>query len=266
MPDEGRLRRDLCEIGRRLWQQSLVAATDGNLSVRLSDRHLLATPTSMSKGFMSPDEIVKIDMSGDAVGGFTRPSSEIRMHLAIYTDRPDVCAVVHAHPPTATGFAAARVAVPTEILTEATTFLGPVAVVEYATPGTAELPEALLRHVKGHNLFLLANHGAVAVGRDIYEAAYRMEQLEHCAKIAIVARQLGGAQPIDRAELERLQAIRRELGLEPSDASCLIGDASCTEEDSRTSPPAPDPAAGPPDEALVQKITDLVMEALEKEQ
>ncbi len=265
MPDEGQLRRDLCEIGRRLWQQSLVAATDGNFSVRLNEQHLLATPTSVSKGFMSPDEIVKIDRNGDPVEGFTRPSSEIRMHLAIYAARPDVCAVVHAHPPTATGFAAARVPVPTEILTEATTFLGPVALVGYATPGTPELPEALMRHVDDHNVFLLANHGAASVGRNIHEAAYRMEQLEHCAKIAIVARQLGGAQPIDRSELERLQAIRRELGLEPSDESCLVGEAACADESTQGSRVAPDPTQSPADEALVERITDLIMAALDEQ-
>jgi L-fuculose-phosphate aldolase len=266
MPDEGQLRRDLCEIGRRMWQQTLVAATDGNFSVRLSERHLLATPTSVSKGFMSPDEIVKIDMQGDSVEGFTRPSSEIRMHVTIYAERPDVCAVVHAHPPTATGFAAARAPVPTNILTEATTFLGPVALVGYATPGTVELPEALARHVADHNLFLLANHGAVAVGRDIYEAAYRMEQLEHCARIAIVARQLGGAQPIDRAELERLQAIRRELGLEPSELSCLVEGGACAGDPTPASASPSGPASPGADEALVQRITDLIMEALGEQQ
>lgn len=265
MPDEGQLRRDLCETGRRLWQQSLVAATDGNFSVRLDEQHLLATPTSVSKGFMSPDEIVKIDLSGNPVEGFTRPSSEIRMHLAIYAARPDVCAVVHAHPPTATGFAAARVPVPTEILTEATTFLGPVALVGYATPGTPELPDALMRHVSDHNLFLLANHGAASVGRNIHEAAYRMEQLEHCAKIAIVARQLGGAQPIDRSELQRLEAIRRELGLEPSAVSCLVGEGACVEERTPAASPASKPAQAGVDEALVQRITDLIMAALDNQ-
>jgi L-fuculose-phosphate aldolase len=264
MPDEGQLRRELCETGQRLWQQSLVAATDGNFSVRLTDQHLLATPTSVSKGFMSPDEIVKIDMNGQPVEGFTRPSSEIRMHLAIYARRSDVCAVVHAHPPTATGFAAARVPVPTEILTEATTFLGPVALVGYATPGTPELPEALMAHLADHNLFLLANHGAVSVGRNIHEAAYRMEQLEHCAKIAIVARQLGGARPIGSSELERLQAIRRELGLEPSDVSCLIGEGACADEGTQAASPTAGTAQTGADDALVQRITDLIMEALEK--
>jgi L-fuculose-phosphate aldolase len=154
--------------------------------------------------------------------------------------------------------------VPTEILTEATTFLGPVALVGYATPGTPELPDALVGQVKEHNLFLLANHGAVAVGRDIFEAAYRMEQLEHCAKIAVAARQLGGARPIDTAELERLQAIRRELGLEPSDASCLVGERGCGDEGSQTPPAAPTGGATA-DEALVDRITDLILGALEQD-
>lgn len=251
MPDEGRLRRDLCEIGRRMWMQGLVVATDGNFSVRLSERHLLATPTGVSKGFMSPDEIVKIDMTGTPVEGFTRPSSEIRMHLAIYERRPDVCAVVHGHPPTATGFAAARVSVPTEILTEAHTFLGPVALVEYATPGTENVPQALARHVKDHNLFLLANHGAVAVGSDLFQAGYRMEALEQSARIAITARLLGGAHAIEQSELAKLQQIRAELGLLPTEESCLAAGDSCRWAE--------------PDETLVAQITELVMEALREQ-
>ncbi|MGQ9731075.1 MAG: class II aldolase/adducin family protein [Candidatus Zipacnadales bacterium] len=230
MPDEEQLRRDLCEIGRRLWIQGLVAATEGNFSVRLSSDRLLATPTGVNKGFMSPQEIVKIDLNGQPVEGFARPSSEIKMHLAIYERRPDVYAVIHAHPPTATGFAVAQLPVPTEILTEAHTFLGPVAIVEYATPGSEELPRALARHVKDHNLFLLANHGAVAVGADLFQASYRMEALEQSAKIAVVAHQLGGAKPIEPQELARLQAIREELGFAPRDEACLEGGPSVAED------------------------------------
>jgi len=252
MPDEGQLRRDICEVGRRLWAQSLVAATDGNFSVRLTDELVLATPSGVSKGFMSPEEIVKIDMTGATVEGFTKPSSEIKMHLTIYRSRPDVCAVVHGHPPTATGFAAARVPVPTDILTEAHTFLGPVAVADYATPGSDDLPRTLLPHIGEHNLFLLANHGAVAVGPDLFNAAYRMEALEQAAKIAIVARELGGAQAIDPPELAKLQAIRSDLGLDPSDEPCLD---SC--EGSATDAPS--------DENLVERITDIVMQALASE-
>jgi len=260
MADEGQLRRDLCEVGRRLWMQGLVAATDGNFSVRLTGEHLLATPTGVSKGFMSPDQIVKIDLSGQPVEGFTRPSSEIRMHLTVYAARPDVCAVVHGHPPTATGFAAARQPVPTEILTEAACFLGPVAVAGYATPGTDELAETLAPHMPGHNLFLLANHGAVAVGRDLFEACYRMESLEQCAKIAVVARQLGGAQEIAPCELARLREIRQELGYAPSCRTCLraagAGDFSVGKRDQ------PAPSRPEPDDALVERITDVVMQAL----
>jgi L-fuculose-phosphate aldolase len=259
MQDEGQLRRDLCEVGRRLWQEGLVAATDGNFSVRLSERHLLATPTNVSKGFMSPEQIVKIDRSGQPVEGFTRPSSEIRMHLAIYAQRPDVCAVVHGHPPTATGFAAARVAVPTEILTEAATFLGPVALAGYATPGTDELADTLTPHLRDHNLFLLANHGAVAVGRDLFEAAHRMESLEQCAKISVVARQLGGAQALAPSELAKLMETRERLGLAPSCRSCL---ASLTAESCPAIGRPSADASAESEEALVQRVTDLVLEAL----
>jgi L-fuculose-phosphate aldolase len=262
MPDEGQLRRDLCEVGRRLWMQGLVAATDGNFSVRLTGEHLLATPTGVSKGFMSPDQIVKIDLTGQPIEGFTRPSSEIRMHLAIYAARSDVCGIVHGHPPTATGFAAARQTVPTEILTEAACFLGPVAVAGYATPGTDELAETLAPHMRGHNLFLLANHGAVAVGRDLLEACYRMESLEQCAKIAVVARQVGGAQAIAPCELERLRQIRQDLGFAPTCRSCLAasGGGGCSAGSRGQTPKETSPAD---EEVLVERITDLVLQALE---
>jgi len=261
MADEGQLRRDLCEVGRRLWMEGLVAATDGNFSVRLTEQHLLATPTGVSKGFMSPDQIVKIDLAGQPVEGLTSPSSEIRMHLMLYAARPDVCAVVHGHPPTATGFAAARQPVPTEILTEAACFLGPVAVAGYATPGTDQLAETLAPHLAGHNLFLLANHGAVAVGRDLFEACYRMESLEQCAKIAVAARQLGGAQAIAPCELARLREIRQELGYAPSCRTCLRASQAADHSVGQRDQPAL--SRSEPDDALVARITDLVMEALE---
>lgn len=224
MAREEQLRRELCEIGRRMWMRGLVAATDGNFSVRLTESLLLATPSGVNKGFMSPGEIVKIDLEGQPVEGTVRPSSEIKMHLAIYQRRPDVCAVVHGHPPTATGFAAVRVVVPTEILTEAATFLGKIALIEYATPGSEAVAEALVKYVKEHNVFLLANHGAVTVGRDLLQATYRMEALEQAAKSALTAHLLGGAQAIEPEELAKLQQTRAELGLMPREESCLPAD------------------------------------------
>jgi len=213
--DEGLLRAALCEVGRRMWQRGFVAGNDGNLSARLGASRLLATPTGVSKGFMAPQQLVVLDLDGSVLEGEAPPSSEILMHLAVYAERPDVQAVVHGHPPVATGFAAARRRIPTEILTEATVVLGEVAITDYATPGTPEVPGVLQPHLRDHDFFLLANHGVLVLGPDLWEAYHRLEQLESCAHVAVVAAQIGGGRAISYEQLARLRQIRRQQGREP---------------------------------------------------
>src|SRR5690606_18247859 len=212
-PAEERLRAEICEVGRRLYARGYVASNDGNISVRLDEGRILATPTSVSKGFMTPDMMVITDLSGQQIAGHRKASSELLMHLAVYEARPDVQAVVHAHPPMATGFAVAGIPLDRAVLAEVITTLGSVPIAAYATPSTAELPAAVRRFVPAHDGMLLANHGALTVGRDLMNAYYKMETIEHFAHISLVARLLGGEQLIAREEVARLQGLRDRYGI-----------------------------------------------------
>lgn len=212
-PAEERLRAEICEVGRRLYARGYVASNDGNISVRLDEGRILATPTSVSKGFMTPDMMVITDLSGQQIAGHRKASSELLMHLAVYEARPDVQAVVHAHPPMATGFAVAGIPLDRAVLAEVITTLGSVPIAAYATPSTAELPAAVRRFVPAHDGMLLANHGALTVGRDLMNAYYKMETIEHFAHISLVARMLGAEHLISREEVARLQALRDRYGI-----------------------------------------------------
>src|SRR5256714_11117549 len=199
------LRADIVEIGRRMYARGYTASNDGNISVRIAPDRLLMTPKSVCKGFMTPDMMCVTDLNGQKISGDRDPSSEALMHLEVYRQRPDVNAVVHAHPPTATGFALAGIALDRAVLAEVITTLGSVPIADYATPSTAELPEAVRRYIKAHDGMLLANHGALTVGGDLMSAYFKMETIEHFAHISLVARLLGGANLIEREEVNRLE-------------------------------------------------------------
>jgi L-fuculose-phosphate aldolase len=227
---EDTLRADIVEIGRRLYARGYCASNDGNISVRLDERRVLTTPKSVSKGFMTPDMMVVTDMSGAKLAGDREASSELLMHLAVYRHRPDARAVVHAHPPLATGFAVAGIPLDRAVLAEVITPLGSIPIAEYATPSTSELPEAVRKYIKAHDGMLLANHGALTVGGDLYAAYYKMETIEHFAKISLVARLLGRENLIAREEVDRLQGLRGTYGIkapapicaDPSDALAVL--------------------------------------------
>src|SRR6188508_1603962 len=210
---EEQLRADIVEAGRRMYARGYVASNDGNISSRLDDGRLITTPKSVSKGFMTPDMMVVVDYDGRKLAGDRDASSELPMHLEIYRNRPDVNAVVHAHPPTATGFATAGVPLTRAVLAEVVTTLGSIPIAEYGTPSTAELPAAVRKYIKAHDGMLLANHGAVTCGTDVMSAYYKMETIEHFAKISLVARLLGGENLISREEVERLQGLRGMYGI-----------------------------------------------------
>src|SRR5215471_19742334 len=210
---EEQIRAEIVEVGRRLYSRGFVASNDGNISARLDDHRLITTPKSVSKGFMTPDMMVVVDNDGRKVAGDRDPSSELPMHLEIYRQRPDVNAVVHAHPPTATGFAVAGIPLTRAVLAEVVTTLGSIPIAEYGTPSTAELPEAVRKYIKAHDGMLLANHGAVTCGKDVMSAYYKMETIEHFAKISLVARLLGGENLISREEVDRLQGLRGMYGI-----------------------------------------------------
>ena len=209
------LRTDIVEIGRRLWQRGFVASNDGNISVRMGPDRLLMTPASVSKGFMTPDMMVITDLDGRLVEGAPgrKPSSEALMHLVVYRERADINAVVHAHPPIATGFAVAGIALDRAVLAEVVTTLGGIPIADYATPSTQELADTVAPLIKAHDGVLLANHGAVALGRDLFSAYYKMETIEHFAQISLVARQLGREHLLSREEVDRLQGLRGRYGI-----------------------------------------------------
>jgi L-fuculose-phosphate aldolase len=212
---EATLRADIVEVGRRLYARGYVAANDGNISVRLDAARMLMTPAGVSKGFMTPDMMVVTDFDGRVVGDSAgrRPSTEIQMHLVAYRERPDVQAVVHAHPPLATGFAVAGIPLDRAVLAEVVTTLGSIPIAEYGTPSTPELPAAVAKYVKAHDGMLLANHGALALGKDLFSAYYKMETIEHAANITLVARLLGREHLLSRDEVKRLQDLRGHYGI-----------------------------------------------------
>lgn len=226
MFNDSQLREDIVEIGRRLWQRGFVASNDGNISVRVGDDRVLMTPTAVSKGFMSADMMVITDMDGTLVAGAPgrKPSSEIKMHLVAYRRRPDVKAVVHAHPPLATGFAVAGIPLDRAVLAEVVTTLGSIPIADYATPSTQELPDAVAPYVTAHDGLLLANHGALALGADLFAAYYKMETIEHFARISLVARQLGRENLLSSDEVGRLQGLRTRYGISSPAPICVTPD------------------------------------------
>ena len=223
MRQEEQLRADIVEVGRRLHRRAYVASNDGNISVRLSDDRLLTTPKGVSKGFMTPDMIVATDLEGRKVGGERDPSSELLMHLAVYQNRPEVMAVVHAHPPAATGFAVAGIPLDRAVLAEVVTTLGSIPIVDYGTPSTSDLADAVRKYIKAHDGLLLANHGALTIAGELFAAYYKMETIEHFARISLVARLLGGERMLSREEVNRLQDLRGMYGIASPAPICADG-------------------------------------------
>ena len=205
---ERQYREQIVRYGRMLHDRGFVAATDGNLSVRLSENRILSTPTCMSKGCMRASDLVVVDAEGRLVSGKRNVSSEIGMHLLIYRLRPDVKGIVHAHPPTATGFAAAGVPLNQPLVCEVVIGLGSIPLAKYGTPGTAELTDALEPLVPGFDAILMSNHGVVAYGSDLEQAYMKMETVEHFARIALVTHQIGHQQPLGASEVEKLVVVR----------------------------------------------------------
>jgi L-fuculose-phosphate aldolase len=220
MSIESSLRADIVEVGRRLYARAYTASNDGNISVRLGSDRLLMTPKGVCKGFMSADMMCVTDLEGRKLQGDRDPSSEMLMHLEVYRQRPDVQAVVHAHPPIATGFAVAGIPLSRAVLAEVLTTLGSIPIANYATPSTAELPEAVRKYITAHDGMLLANHGALTVGADLFSAYFKMETIEHFAKISLVARLLGRENLLAREEVERLQQLRGSYGIKAPAPIC----------------------------------------------
>lgn len=204
------IREQICDVCHKMWQQGWVAANDGNITVKLEDGTFLATPTGISKSFITPEKLVLINEDGEvlqAQDGY-KPSTEIKMHMRCYKERPDIGAVVHAHPATATGYAVAGKSMNEYSMIETVIAIGSVPLTPYGTPSTEEVPNSIAPYLAQHDVMLLENHGALTVGCDLITAYYRMESLELFAKISLTAHLLGGAKEIPRNEIDKLLYLR----------------------------------------------------------
>jgi L-fuculose-phosphate aldolase len=205
---EQELREEIVRVCRLVYEKGWVAANDGNISIRLAGGRIMCTPTAVSKGMVTVDDIIVCDMAGNKMEGQRERTSEIAMHVTIYSMRPDVHSVVHAHPPVATGFASAGRALDKALLPEVIIQLGAVPLAAYGLPGTPALCEGMLPYIPHYDALLLENHGCTSYGRDVWDAFFKMEIVEHFARIAFVAEMLGGARPLPREEVEKLFAAR----------------------------------------------------------
>src|SRR5258705_6771232 len=210
---EKELRQDIVDIGRLVYQKGWVAANDGNITIRLDRDRILATPTGVSKGMMHVDDMIVVDMQGNKIEGRKEGTSEIAMHTTIYGLRPDIRSVVHAHPPVSTGFASAGKPLNLALLPEVIIGLGCVPLADYGLPGTPALTEPMLPYIPKYEAIMMGNHGAVCYGEDVYKAFFRMETVEHFARISLVAELLGGPTVLPRLEVDKLLDSRTRYGV-----------------------------------------------------
>jgi L-fuculose-phosphate aldolase len=220
---EREYREDICQIGRLVFQKGWVAANDGNISIRMDTERVLATPTGVCKGMMQPDDLIVTDLEGNKIHGRLERTSEFAMHATVYRLRPDIRAVVHAHPPVATGFATAGKPLNLALLPEVVIGLGCVPLADYGLPGTPALTEPMLPLIPKYDALLMANHGAVCYGEDVFKAYFRMETMEHFARIQLVAELLGGPRVLPRQEVDKLLDSRARYGVKARSA----GEPNC---------------------------------------
>ena len=267
------IKKQICEVGHKLYAKGFVAANDGNISVKVSDNEYYCTPTGVSKGDLTPDMIIRIDGTGKKIEGKLNPSSEIKMHLRVYRERPDVTAVVHAHPPVATAFTVAGVELDKYILPEAVLTIGNVPTCEYGTPSTMEIPDSLMPYIQNHDAFLLKNHGALTVGNSLQKAQFVMEEVEFNAIICKYAMELGGVEEIPCEQLEKLMELRKKMqipGRHPGCKRCSnLGTDKCRckdnghkHEEGHTCHCHSEAAAPKTGDDLVAEITRRVLAAL----
>lgn len=285
--NEYKLKEQICEIGRRVYAKGFAAANDGNITIRVGENEVLCTPTMVSKGFLKPEDICKVDMEGKQISGTRKRTSEVLLHLAIYKERPDIKACVHCHPPYATAFAVAHEPIPKCVLPEVEVFLGEVPIAEYETPGTTKFAETIVPYVKDCNTIILANHGTVTFGPDLEKAYWNSEIIDAYCKILLLARQLGRVNYFSEQQTKELLDLKKRLGYDDvrfRKAGCaLCGHSSFDETYSdfvptpqaftpeepaacrrHTGTPTPSGNGKVPDtEELVRIITEQVMAALE---
>ena len=200
---------EIIRICRKVELKGFVAATDGNISARLPNGNILSTPTSLSKGLVQVDDLVELSIDGKQIGGKRKPSTEMKMHFFIYQQRNDIHAVVHCHPIYATGFAAAGIPLKKNVFPEVIVGFGDIPLAHYATPSTEEVSESLRPFIKEHEAILLANHGAVTFGKDLWDAYFKMEKVEQIAQTLFVAETLGGAKQLNNEQVAQLQQLAK---------------------------------------------------------
>lgn len=229
--NDRRLKEQICEIGRRVYNKGFAAANDGNISIRVGENEVLCSPTLICKGFMTPDDICAVDLQGNQLAGKRKRTSEILLHLAVMRARPDVKAVVHCHPPHATAFGVAREPIPQCILPEVEVFLGEIPFAPYETPGGQQFADTVLPFLKpGTNAIILTNHGTVSFGPDLETAYWRTEIVDAYCKILILAKQIGGVSYLNERESRELLDLKKRLGIDDPrfhDQSCdLCGNSA----------------------------------------
>lgn len=246
--NEWALKKQIVEVGHKLWDKGFVAANDGNITIRLNDKEILTTPTGISKKALTVEMIIKVDMKGKPVvhNANYRPSSEAKMHIEVYNQRPDINAIVHSHPPFCTSFAVAGIPLDKFILPEAILTIGAVPVTPYGLPSTMEIPDSIRPYIKNTDAVLLANHGALTMGSDITTAYFKTETLEHSAHILFRSMQLGNVNVISDSEVGRLMDLREKLN--------IPGKIIKTEKDPVTEV----------SDALIEEITRKVLENVRK--
>ena len=264
---EEQLREEIIRVCRLVYDKGFVAATDGNVSARLDDGHILATPSGFSKGFIEPHELIVVDMDGRQVTDYRhraqkglRVTSEILLHLEVYRQRPDIEAIVHAHPPITVALSIAGVPIARCLLPEVLLSLGSIPTTEYATPSSPEGPEVIRPYIGNHDAIVLQRHGSVTLGKNPFDAYLKLEKVEHAAEITFILRQLGVDSPIPPAEAAKLIEMRQQVGLDDSSDLCTECDAC------NIVPPAGEGgvSAGTNEDELVRAITQRVLDALKR--
>ena len=269
--NERDLRRDIVEICKRIYAHGWLAATDGNVSAKLDDARIVATPTGIHKGFMSEDELIVVDGRGKRISGTREPSTELRMHIAAYDARPDIRAVVHAHPTNCIAFSLAGMSLAQCLLPEIVFTFGSIPTTAYTTPTTEEVPNEIVRWVRDFDAMILDRHGSLTVGSDVFDAYNKLERMEHVAEITFRARQLGAIRPLSCEQITKLQQVGRGLGLpqrrildSPCDACNACPGGKAPQQDSSTARPVAQDTHQQPDEEMVRRVTARVGEALLK--
>jgi L-fuculose-phosphate aldolase len=260
MISEIKLKSQVCEIGKRIYEKGFVASNDGNISVRIDEDTFLVTPTGVSKGFMTPEMLIKVDGDGNLLEGERKPTSEIKMHLRVYKERPEIKSVVHVHPPYATAFAIAGVPLDQATMPESIVTLGTIPIAEYGTPSTDELASAISPFILNHNGALLENHGALTWGENLDQAYFLMESLEFCAKVNWIARQMNGDRELNTTNVDRLLEIKRHLGKESVSPSGVQTASNAHAE--KITPPLERSLTAKDIDLIVEKVTQAVVKLL----